>query len=104
MVLDWRAGNLDKTLVAVMRNCGAYPEKGHAFKMTMHLFDLDCIGRSAEAENPPAGDVLAFFAWIDVEILDFMDASCNYPTDKPEEGGSAGSVKCASCTWTCVLL
>ena len=64
-----------------MRDRGAYPDKGHPFETTTHLFDLYCLGRSAEGEDPPAGDFLAFFGGILVEVLYVMNAGRNHPTD-----------------------
>ena len=62
-----------------MRHRGAYPNKSRPFETTAHLFDLYCLRCTAECEDPPAGEFLAFFGGILVEVLDIMNAGRNDP-------------------------
>src|SRR6266568_8660014 len=87
-----------------MRYRSADPDKGHPFETSAHLIDIYCRRRSAEGEDPLAGECLAYFGRMLVEILDCINAGRNDPTDEPKEGGSAGSVERASGACTDVFL
>ncbi|MEP6935888.1 MAG: hypothetical protein ABI988_18440 [Nitrospirota bacterium] len=64
-----------------MRHSSAYPDKGRSFETTTNLFDLYCLWRSAEGEDPSASDLLGFFGRIPVEILYLMNTGGDNPAD-----------------------
>src|SRR5438445_8000241 len=103
MVPCRRAGDVYEALVTVMRHRGTRPDEGAPVKAPDNLFDLHCLWRSAEAEDPLAGDLLAFLGGAPVDVFHFMNAGRNDAANQPLEGSRAGSVERASRARSSVL-
>ena len=92
-VLPRRAGHLDKTLVTVMSDGGAHPQKSLAFEAAAYALHLSDNRRRAKALDPAARDLVSLPLRIGIDILHLMHASGDHPAHEAREGGGAGSIK-----------